>query len=461
MAIMVLIKKKTAFWIIVVSVIALLLSCQSSGEAVEEQSGTVSEVGNSALEISEEGENEAVAVDRIVFMTTEGELFLVNPDGSGEVKLAGASQLRGGLLGAVMAQPLDENTFYSWPTWSPDGTKLAASLVEVKGGQPEISVQVVDAATGTSSTVFQNEAPALVAEGTPHYLYWSPDSRTLAVLASTPQGLTLFAVDTESLSEPTIIESGAPLYFHWAADGQSMLMHVGDELKLLTRPFGASSTDSIEADPGFRVPALSPDGSAMAYLGTGGTRGSLLIAGTDAPATTRNALEIGSRAAFAWSSQGGDLAVVDQEDLATPTFQRLRVIPSDGGTARTVAEGQIIAFYWSPDGEKLAWVGLDGSSNDFVWWAATAPGGTARELLRGQPTSDMLTTLSFFDQYAYSHSPWSPDSTRLVLAAVPNRSRSSSNGSSPSGPRIFVVDAVGTEEPLQVAAGSTAFWSWN
>ena len=80
-----------------------------------------------------------------------------------------------------------------------------------------------------------------MAENAPHYLYWSPDSRTLAVLASTPQGLTLFAADTESLTEPTVIESGAPLYFNWGADGQSMLVHVGDELKLLTRPFGASS----------------------------------------------------------------------------------------------------------------------------------------------------------------------------------------------------------------------------
>jgi len=450
------IEKKTALALISISLMVVILGCQTSGEPVEDSSGNLSEAGAS----KKEGDG-GLAVDRIVFMTTDGELFLVNPDGSEEVKLAGATQVRGGPLGAIMAQPVDTNIFYSWPTWSPDGTKLAASLVDVTSGQPEISVQVLDAATGAASAVFRNEAPGVIAEATPHYLYWSPDSRTLAVLASTPQGLTLFAADTEALTEPTSIETGAPLYFHWAADGQSMLMHVGDELKLLTRPFGASSTDSIEADPGFRVPALSPDGRNMAYLGTGGSLGSLLIAGTEDPANTRNALEIGPRAAFAWSPQGGDLAVVDQENLGLPTFQRLRVIPGDGGPARTVAEGGIIAFYWSPDGDKLAWVGLDANNNDFVWWAATVSGGPTRELLRGQPTTDMLTTLSFFDQYAYSHSPWSPDSSRLVLAAVPNRSRSSTNGSTPSGPRIFVVDAVGTKEPLQVAAGSMAFWSWN
>lgn len=448
--------KKTGGWVIILSLLTLALACNGTSEPVEEQLDKVVEPG-----IVEQGESEEVAVDRIAFMTTDGELFLVNPDGSEQLKLAGDTQVQGGPLGAVMAQPRGVNFFYSWPTWSPDGKKLAASLMEVTDGQPEISVQVIDAATGAATTVFRNEVPGLVAENAPHYLYWSPDSRTLAVLASTPQGLTLFAADTESLTDPTVIESGAPLYFHWGADGQSMLLHVGDELKFLTRPFGASSGQPIDADPGFRVPALSPDGRYMAYMGTGATSGSLLIAETGATGTARNALDIGSRAAFAWSSQGGDLAVADQQNDNAPTFNRLRVVPGDSGSIKTVAEGRIIAFYWSPNGEMLAWVGLDGGNREFVWWAATVEGGEARELLRAQPSNDMLVTLSFFDQYAYSHSPWSPDSSRLVLAIVPNRSREGRNGSTPPGPRIFVVEASGSSEPVEVGAGSLAFWSWN
>jgi Tol biopolymer transport system component len=448
--------KKTGGWVIILSLLTLALACNGTSEPVEEQLDKVVEPG-----IVEQGESEEVAVDRIAFMTTDGELFLVNPDGSEQLKLAGDTQVQGGPLGAVMAQPRGVNFFYSWPTWSPDGKKLAASLMEVTDGQPEISVQVIDAATGAATTVFRNEVPGLVAENAPHYLYWSPDSRTLAVLASTPQGLTLFAADTESLTDPTVIESGAPLYFHWGADGQSMLLHVADELKFLTRPFGASSGQPIDADPGFRVPALSPDGRYMAYMGTGATSGSLLIAETGATGTARNALDIGSRAAFAWSPQGGDLAVADQQNDNAPTFDRLRVVPGDGGSIKTVAEGRIIAFYWSPNGEMLAWVGLDGGNREFVWWAATVEGGEARELLRAQPSNDMLVTLSFFDQYAYSHSPWSPDSSRLVLAIVPNRSREGRNGSTPPGPRIFVVEASGSSEPVEVGAGSLAFWSWN
>jgi Tol biopolymer transport system component len=448
--------KKTGGWAIILSLLTLALACNGTSEPVEEQLDKVVKPG-----IVEQGESEEVAVDRIAFMTTDGELFLVNPDGSEQLKLAGDTQVQGGPLGAVMAQPRDVSFFYSWPTWSPDGKKLAASLVKVTGGQPEISVQVIDASTGEATTVFQNEVPGLVAENAPHYLYWSPDSRTLAVLASTSQGLTLFAADTESLTDPTVIESGAPLYFHWGADGQSMLLHVGDELKFLTRPFGASAGQPIDADPGFRVPALSPDGRYMAYMGTGTPAGSLLIAETGDTGTARNALDIGSRAAFAWSPQGGDLAVADQQNDNAPTFDRLRVVPGDGGAIKTVAEGRIIAFYWSPNGKMLAWAGLDGGNREFVWWAATVEGGEVWELLRAQPSNDMLVTLSFFDQYAYSHSPWSPDSSRLVLAIVPNRSREGRNGSTPPGPRIFVVEASGASEPVEVGAGSLAFWSWN
>ena len=48
-----------------------------------------------------------------------------------------------------------------------------------------------------------------------------------------------------------------------------------------------------------------------------------------------------------------------------------------------------------------------------------------------------------------------------VLAVIPNRSREGRNGSTPPGPRIFVVEAGGATEPLEVGAGSLAFWSWN
>ena len=120
-----------------------------------------------------------------------------------------------------------------------------------------------------------------------------------------------------------------------------------------------------------------------------------------------------------------------------------------------------MAFYWSPNGKTIAWVALDREEQAFAWKVAPSSGASVRRLARFQPSTEMLDMLSFFDQYAYSHSPWSPDSAHLVVAGglLPTFSRR--NGETPTGDRIFVLDAVGAAAPLEIAAGTLAFWSWN
>ena len=85
----------------------------------------------------------------------------------------------------------------------------------------------------------------------------------------------------------------------------------------------------------------------------------------------------------------------------------------------------------------------------------------ASELFRFRPSGEVFTMLSFFDQYAYSHSPWSPDSSRLVMAGSEGPVAERRNGHTPTGSRIYVVDAVGDASPQEIAQGSVAFWSWN
>ena len=69
--------------------------------------------------------------------------------------------------------------------------------------------------------------------------------------------------------------------------------------------------------------------------------------------------------------------------------------------------------------------------------------------------------LSFFDQYAYSHSPWSPDGKSLVVAGSKGEVARRSNGLTPTGDRIYVLDAEGGAAPRDLGAGVLAFWSWN
>ncbi|MCH7605673.1 MAG: PD40 domain-containing protein [Chloroflexi bacterium] len=402
-----------------------------------------------------------MAVDRITYVNPDGELFTINPDGTGQLKLTGGTQVGLGSRGAFLAQSLNDSEFYAWPTWSPDGTKVAASRIQVSGGQPRITVEVIGASTGQASTVYTNTVPSLVAQGAPHYLYWSPDSRSLAFLASTPDGLTLFVVDTEAAGPAVAVDSGAPLYFQWAADGNSIAVHIREELKLIRRPFGTDTQSFGRGTLGFRTPALSSDGKRMAYAGIDQTEGSLFIGDVTEPQGATAVLEIGPVAAFTWSPNGAELAVADQDSADAPFFGRLRVLTPEGGAVRTIREGPIIAFYWSPAGDKIAWVTFDLGDQQLSWWVAPSSGEPARQLFRFQPSADVLIMLSFFDQYNYSHSPWSPSGTHLVVAGVQGETTRGQNGHTPTGDRIFVLEAEGTGEPKELAAGTLAFWSWN
>ena len=133
--------------------------------------------------VVEEPKNEGLAVDRIVYVDDGGDIFTINGDGTGQLRLTGAGTADLGRAAGLLSRPTERDNLYTWPTWSPDGTKIAASHVGVADRQAVVTVEVIDAATGQSRTVFTNDIPALVAQGAPHYLYWSPDSTALGILA--------------------------------------------------------------------------------------------------------------------------------------------------------------------------------------------------------------------------------------------------------------------------------------
>ena len=61
-------------------------------------------------------------MNRIAYITSEGGLVTINPDGSD------AQVITEGIrpIGATEDSPgqfLETGRFYTWPTWSPDGTK--------------------------------------------------------------------------------------------------------------------------------------------------------------------------------------------------------------------------------------------------------------------------------------------------------------------------------------------------
>ena len=400
-------------------------------------------------------------VDRITFVNATGELFTIAPNGDDRRPLTSGVQAGVGSAGSVLAQPLDLTTYYAWPTWSPGGTKIAASRVRAGEGGAQISLEIIDAESARTQTVYNNQVASEIARGAPHYLYWSPDDRYLAFLAVAPSGQTLFVLDTLSQEKTAALAVGSPIYFHWSSDSGSLLIHDEREINLAREPFDQEPQWLVTTIGDFRPPAFSLDGQLFAYVDIGDVGASLLVTPVSDPEQGRSILAVGPRAAFAWSPNGRELAIADQPDPRAATFQRLRIVPIDGGQARTIDEDLILAFYWSPQGDKIAWVVLDLESRAFEWKVSASSGGPAKQLFQFQPSSHFFTTLAFFDQYAYSHSPWSPDGKHLVVSGVAEETLGRGNGTAPTEDRVFVLDATGAEAPRNIAAGVLAFWSWN
>jgi Tol biopolymer transport system component len=439
--------------------VVLVVACGGPGDVSTGQpgAGTATEATGGVVPIS---------VNRIAYVNLEGELFTTNPDGTDPVQLTGALQASNGSpsvgsQGGLLAQPLNLNDVYAWPTWAPDGTKLAASRIIVRGGNVEMTVQVIDIPSFTFTTVYRNETPGLVAEGAPHYLYWAPDSRTLAFLAAGNQGITLHLWDSQTGGEPVPVETNAPLYFHWAADSGSMVLHSGPEVELRDSLPGGAQQRILADARRFRVPAFSPDGSQVAYVEDTADGGALFVAPIDDLASARRIMEVGSMSAFLWSPDGSTLAVADQGALGSPLFDRLVLVPAGGGEPTEMASESMLAFFWAPTGDKIAWVAMDAQQRRVEWVVGPVSGGEARRLFRFSPSAEAFSMLSFFDQYAYSNSPWSPDGASLVVAGTQQESVGRRNGNSPTGARIYVLDAVGGGPPRDIAAGNVASWSWN
>ena len=280
-------------------------------------------------------------VDRIAYVSPSGDLFTVDPEGGGLSQLTGGLQAGQGPEGSSQAQPLRLNEFYAWPTWSADGTKLAASRVIAGDGGTKITLEVLDARTGRSESVYENGQQAgLVAEGAPHYIYWGPTGDALSFLASITDGLGLFVWDGTSGKPASLVDQGAPLYYQWHSDSDIMALHIGPGVTL--------------ANP-------------LAYVAAVGEDMGLYVTPINDLGQERKIIDIGVNSAFLWSPDGKILLVGDQSNPRVPFFNRLMLVPLDNGPVTTLTTDGVLAFYWAPTGEKIAWVEVNPEQQEMEW----------------------------------------------------------------------------------------------
>ncbi len=349
---------------------------------------------------------------------------------------------------------------YQWPTWSADGQQLAYLRFHRDSSGTIGSAVIVSRADGSGARVVFETGPGRVSV-TPFYLDWAPDGETLALGAQRGPTVNVLLLDATGSREARVVTAASPVFYAWSPDSKALLVHpFGDarfnpqaEVALFHVEREWDDRFVLPARPvGFRAPVWSPDGKRAVVASSGDNqRAQVLVFDTATGAATR-LLEVSDAPAFAWSPDGTHLGVAQRLDEASAFYQELDVISASDGTRKQVASGNIAAFFWSPDGTRLAYALFRGPDTPGVtWWVVDTNGEQRIELGSYVPDDESFFVLMFFDQYAQSMSPWSPDGKYLAYSGfLPGEANDSGH--------VFVVPTDGSAPARPVADGQMAAW---
>lgn len=336
------------------------------------------------------------------------------------------------------------------PTWSRDGSRLAATLLEPDRG--EAWVVVVDTTTWEVTTTRASR---------PYFFYtWSYDGSRLAALGPSPTGGTAADIlDGTGAPAADVSLISQSLFVAWEPGGDRLLLHAGHGLLLVNDVDSpGSNQDFGPVGFDFQAPAWVPgtddflyvDSYARAPIGTepealaerrATTSPQLLRRSADSGEIT----ELGPAGAFTLMAvhPTGDRAAISLAALepATATGESLEAAlpeaeqpaqaePSAGAGSvqivdlataerRTVLDRIGLWLEWSPDGERLLIGTSAGDSRDgfdlawYIW-----DGNELHELARFAATAAFFRDyVQFADQYTETPRLWSPDSTAIAFGA--------------------------------------------
>ena len=398
----------------------------------------------------------------VAYQGADGNIYTVDQGGSKPTPVTTDADLKGDYL------------VYDIPVWAPDSRSVAFVGYQGKAQQApdSISLFVADKDGKNLTQAYSSTTDVI-------YYYWSPDSRRLSFISPAPGSNLALKVVSPSGGEAETLDVGNPFYWAWAPNSQSVLIHAGAAPSRLSILQIADTVveQGLEITPTtFKAPAYSPEGSRMLVAGeTADGKPALLLADA-AGGHLRPVAEYTGNIAFAWSPDGKRIAYIASDHPKVGQEGKLTIVDPAGKQKPVELKDDLAqAFFWSPDSAWLAYFsteivaaptpessGDSASGDQTVRWhlnVMDTKSGDARPVTTLQPTESFLRVLPYFDQYHQSVTIWSPDSRNLVLSAyVVNGQADMVNGAPVPG--IWVVAASGNLEARFIAPGLVGFWSW-
>jgi TolB protein len=363
-----------------------------------------------------------------------------------------------------------------FPVWSPDGSKIAA----IRQGA-ESTILIFDALRAGSGESIEPKVIYRSSDIGPFYLSWTPDSRSVSFLAEESDGLSLRiapadgSAPLDGSASASKIRSGNPFYFDWIG-GDRLLAHVGTGPSAFLGEIGLDGAPVAPAltTPGdFRPAVVSKDRMFVSYVRAGaGGSADVVVAARDG--SGEQTMPVFGMAATSFDPMGNTIASIGPtQPIDTPfaiPIGPLRLIDPTSGKVRTLVDGSVVSFWWSPDGKTIAALRVQPSAGATAAVSTTSsasptPSSTpqATEIrilvvdvasgeIRAQrvvlpPKLFIDQFLTYFDQYALSHRVWAPDSSSLLLPVVDR------DGTT----RIAVIFRNG--DPPRAIDGAIGFWS--